>query len=74
MPVQKFRSLLEAGKKKRFQPGTAEFSNALRSVFWMAARFAPPQKLPPGVYKFRSIEQAQAQKKAWACGKSTIES
>jgi len=74
MPVQKFRSLLEAGKKKRFQPGTAEFSNALRSVFWMAARFAPPQKLPPGVYKFRSIEQAQAQKKACQSGNGPLRS
>ena len=65
MPVLKFRSLSEACQAKRLQPGTKEFSLALRSVFWMAARFAPNQKFPPGVHKFRTIEQAQAQKRAW---------
>jgi hypothetical protein len=65
MPVQKFSSLLEIGKRKKLQPGTSEFSNAVRSVFWMAARLAPSRTPPPGVYKFRDMEQAQAQKKAW---------
>jgi hypothetical protein len=46
-----------------------EFSRALRSVFRLAELFAPPQKFPPGVFKFRSIEQAQAQRIAWTCGK-----
>jgi hypothetical protein len=66
MPVQKFDSLSEIGKIKKLEPGTPEFRNALHSVFWMAKKFAPPQNFPPGVYKFRDIEQAQAQKKAWA--------
>ena len=66
MPVEKFYSLSDIGKRKRLQPGTPEFHNALRSVFWMAQRFAPPQNLPPGVHEFRDIEQSQAQKRAWA--------
>ena len=66
MPIQKFRSLLEASRALRVRPGTAEHSRALRSVFWMAAQFAPERQLPPGVFKFRSIEEAQAQRKAWA--------
>jgi hypothetical protein len=66
MPVQKFNSISEIGKRKKLQPGTPEFHNALRSVFWMAQRFAPSQNLPPGVHKFRNIEQAQKQKRAWA--------
>jgi hypothetical protein len=68
MPIQKFRSLLEAHKALRVRPGTAEHSRALRSVFWMAARFAPERRPPPGVFKYRSIEEAQAQRKAWARG------
>ena len=65
MPVRKFRSLSEAALAERFRPGTVEFSCALHCVFWMAARFAPPRKAPPGVHKFRSIEEAQARKRAW---------
>jgi len=63
MPIRKFRSLSEAGEAERFRPGTAEFSRGLRCVFWMAARFAPSRKAPPGVHKFRSIEEAQARKR-----------
>jgi hypothetical protein len=72
MPIQKFNSISEIGKRKMLQPGTPEFRNALRSVFWMAHRFAPPQNLPPGVHKFRDIEQAQKQKRAWARSKDLI--
>jgi hypothetical protein len=66
MPIRKFNSISEIGKRKKLQPGTPEFRNALRSVFWMAQRFAPHQNLPPGVHKFRDIEQAQKQKRVWA--------
>ena len=65
MVVRKFHSLSEATQAKRLQPGTAEFSQALRSVFWMANKFAPHRQLPPGIHKFRSIEEAQASKKSW---------
>lgn len=68
MPVRKFRSLSEAKQAKRILPGSVEFSRALRSVFWIAATFAPVQKAPPGVYKFRSLEEAQTRKKTWARG------
>jgi hypothetical protein len=69
MPVRKFRSLLEVEPAKRILPGSVEFSRALRSVFWLAATFAPVQKAPPGVHKFRCLEEAQARKKAWARGR-----
>lgn len=65
MPLRKFRSLDDAGRPERLQPGTEQFSRALRNVFGLAARFAPAPQFPPGVFKFRSIEQAQEQKKAW---------
>ena len=66
MPVRKYRSLEEAVTPVRLLPGSAEFSRALRAVFWMAGRFAPPAGIPPGVHKFRSIEEAQARKRSWA--------
>jgi hypothetical protein len=65
MPVQKFRSLAEAGSTCRLQPGTVEFSRRLRAVFWMAAQFSPSRQIPPGVHKFRSIEESQTSKTAW---------
>ncbi len=65
MPIRKYRTLSEAGRSERLQPGTPEFSRTLRCVFRMAACFAPPTKPPPGVHKFRSIEDAQARKKEW---------
>ena len=65
MSVSKFRSLGEAGRLRQIQPGTVEFSKSLRAVFLLAARLSPPQNIRPGVYKFRNIEQAQAQRKAW---------
>ena len=64
MPIQKFGSLNEAGKPRRLRPGTSEYSSALRSVLWIAAQLAPPCPFPPGVYKHRSIEEAQAQWKS----------
>jgi hypothetical protein len=65
MPIRKFRTPAEAGKPVKLQPGSEDFSRALRNTFRLAAIFAPSQAFPPGVFKFRSIEQAQAQRKAW---------
>lgn len=73
MPIHKFRSLSEAGRATQLLPRTDEFSRALRSVFWMAARFASAQKCPPGVHKFRTIEEAQEQKKLWAHRTTSIQ-
>ena len=69
MPVRKFPSLAEAEQAKRILPGSVEFSRAVRAVFWIAATLSPMRNAPPGVYKFRSLEEAQAQKKAWARGR-----
>jgi len=66
MPVRKFRSLAEAEQAKRILPGSVEFSRAVRAVFWIAATFSPTRNAPPGVYKFHSLEEAQARKKTWA--------
>lgn len=68
MPVRKYRTLADAGRARRIQPGSEEFSRALRTVFRLAAKFSPAQKFPPGVYRFRSIEEAQAQRIAWTRG------
>jgi hypothetical protein len=68
MPIQKFRSVGAIQSVERFSPGTKEHNRALRAVFWMAAKLSPNQQYPPGVYKYRSLEEAQAQKRSWRKG------
>jgi len=65
MPIRKFRTLAEASRPIRLDPETEDFSRVLHSVFRLAALFAPAQTFPPGVFKFRSLEESQAQKTAW---------
>jgi hypothetical protein len=65
MAIRKFHSLAEAGRVQKLNPGTEEFSRSLRSVFRLASQFAPLQKFPSGVIKFRSIEEAHAYWLAW---------
>jgi hypothetical protein len=70
MPIQKFRSAADASKSPvRLRPGTKEHSLALRAVFSIAALLSPPRRFPPGVYKYRSITEAQAQRSRWARGR-----
>jgi hypothetical protein len=65
MPIHKFRAFAEAGRPTKLKPETEEFSRVLHSVFRLAAIFAPIQSFPPGVYKFRSLEESQANKMEW---------
>jgi hypothetical protein len=66
MPILKFHSISEAEQSKWLQPGTTEFSRALRAVFWMAAKFAQSRPRRPGVFKFRDNDEAYAWKQSWA--------
>jgi hypothetical protein len=65
MPVQKFRSIEEARKALRVEPATLDHARAVRSVFGIASLLGPARRLPPGVYKFRSVEEAQRQRRVW---------
>jgi hypothetical protein len=64
MPVVKFRSFEEAREALWGEPGDAEH---LRRVSWLWA-FSDrlyPRRFPHGVYRFASIEEANAQRDAW---------
>ncbi len=65
MPIRKFRSISEMQGTLRLKPETMEHTMALRSVFWMAARFAPRPTWFPGVRKYRTLEEAQADRRFW---------
>lgn len=64
MPVRKFRSLQEMEDSLWRQPGAPELSRAIASV-WEFARRTCPRSFPPGVYKHRSIEDAEHQREQW---------
>jgi hypothetical protein len=58
MPVQKFRSIEEMNKAQPVNPPGAEsFERFLRlcARYWAIA----PKRYPRGVFKFRTIEEAQ---------------
>lgn len=64
MPVQKFRSLDEM-EISWVIPGTPEHSRSIRAVLALVSIFAPKRRLPPGVFKYRNIEEADAQRESW---------
>ena len=58
MPVQKFRSIEEMNNARPINsPGSDSFERFLRlcARYWAIA----PKRYPRGVFKFRSIEEAQ---------------
>jgi hypothetical protein len=63
MGVKKFRDVSEM-KPARFAPGSAELFAAWRHVWAVSARICP-LTFPPGVYKHRSIEDAEQLRRQW---------
>lgn len=58
MPIEKFRSAREARQAQRSEPGSELNLRRMRAIlaFWSKAR---PRPRRPGVFKFRSVEEAQ---------------
>jgi len=65
MPVHKFRTLDEMRRAQWLAPDDPRLPRVIRfnwQLAWeMAGRFMPPR----GVFKFRSIEEANAHRRAW---------
>ena len=64
MPVKKIRNLQEMEDSLWYEPGSPELWWAIKAVWEFADRTCP-QRFPPGVYKHRSIEDAQRQRDLW---------
>jgi hypothetical protein len=64
MPVRKLRSLQEAEDALWRAPGEGGLWRSMRSVWDFAARTCP-RRFPPGVFKHRSIADAQARRDQW---------
>jgi hypothetical protein len=56
MPIRKFRSIEEMDGNVWREPGDSELYRAIRFT-WDLARRMNPRRFPPGVHKFRSIDE-----------------
>ncbi len=64
MPVRKFRSVEEMKTIWR-QPGDPRLYRAIEQV-WRFGRRTVPRHFPPGVHRYRSIEELDAAVERWA--------
>lgn len=64
MPVRKFRDVSEMEGNTWREPGDPELFRAIRALWDFSDRVLKP-RFPPGVYKHRSYEEAQAQSERW---------
>ena len=64
MPIRKFRDLAEMDDALWYERSDPALPLAIKRVWSFAARTCRPQ-YPPGVYKHRSLEDADAQRERW---------
>lgn len=64
MPLRKFHSLQEMEDSLWREPGDPQLLRAIRSVWDFAARTCP-KHFPPGVYRHRTLEDAERQRDHW---------
>jgi hypothetical protein len=64
MPVQKFRSFEEAREALWGDPRDPEYFRRL-AWLWAFSDWLAPKRFPHGVYRFKSIEEANLQREAW---------
>jgi hypothetical protein len=63
MPVKKYRDVSEM-EDVWYEPGDPRLFSAMRLVWKLAAQTTKP-RFPPGVYKHRSIEEANELREEW---------
>jgi hypothetical protein len=64
MPVRRFRDVSEMEGNTWHPPGSPELFRAIRET-WDFAERTLRRRYPPGVYKHRSIEEAQQLREKW---------
>ncbi len=65
MPVRKYRDVSEMPDEVWHEPGSPGLLAAIHEV-WAFAAATCPRQFPHGVYKHRSLEEAEAQRERWA--------
>ena len=64
MSVRKFRDVAEMEREVWFRRDDPRLFAAMRAVWDFARRTVQPE-FPPGVYRFRSVDEAAAQRERW---------
>ena len=64
MPVRKFRALPDHDESLGMAPDEAGLFATIQAVWALSARLCP-QHFPPGVHKYRCIEDLNRQTEAW---------
>ena len=64
MGVQRFRSFREARLAQWLSPDDPRLLDRIRN-WWRTSAMLSPVQLPKGVRKFRSIEEANADRESW---------
>lgn len=64
MPVRKFRGVEEMPDTIWREPGDPELFRAMEATWDLARRTVQPT-FPPGIYKHRSVEEAEALRARW---------
>ena len=63
MPIKKFRDISEM-TDTWLEPGSPELARAIHNVWDLGSQVCP-KYFPPGVYRHRSIEDAEALREQW---------
>jgi hypothetical protein len=66
MPVFKYSGVEDMPDWNWYEPGDARLWQALRNLHRMYQVTHPRPRRPPGVYKYRSIEDAERANDSWA--------
>jgi hypothetical protein len=64
MPVRKYRHVGEMDRNSWYQRGDPRLFRAIEAVWKLGQTLARPS-FPPGVYRFRSIDEADEQRVRW---------
>jgi hypothetical protein len=64
MPVRRFRSVEELNQPRWREPGDPALYRAIESL-WAAGQRSFERRFPPGVHRYRSIEELDAATERW---------
>lgn len=72
MPITRFRTFQEAANALRLPPGDPSIARRLDAAWQSAQPILSLAPAPRGIRKFRTIEEAQADRDAWDCHRVEI--
>jgi len=64
MPIRKFRSVEEMNQPNWRRPGDPQLYRTMAGL-WELGRRTNPRRFPPGVHKYRSIEDMDQAREQW---------